>query len=240
MNEQDHELIDRYLSGDMSQEAMRAFEERLRVEPALQEELARWADVQDTLRRNLPQDQQREQLEKTLLSNRHLFHARSKVVRLQRFSIAVASAAAVIALLLYLGPWRHDLTKKYAVEEMVYPAERGTAGDSSLMQAVQQFNHRQYETAVTSLTRVLELQPDDAYARLYRGLAYLENNQPALSRPDLEIIFNGQSLFKYDGAFYLALGYLKEKNKEKCKEWLLKIPAEAENYERAQQLLKEL
>lgn len=211
MNEQDHELIDRYLSGDMSPEARQAFEERLRVEPALQEAVARWADVQATLRHTLTADPQRDQLEQTLRSNRGVFFARSKVVRLRRFSIAVASVAAVVALLLYLGPWRQDLASKYAAQEMEYPAERGGEADSSLQQAVTQFNHRRFEEAAASLTRVLAQRPDDAYARLYRGLAYLENNQPALSRPDLEIIYNGPSLFKYEGAFYIALGYLKEK-----------------------------
>lgn len=240
MNDNDHELIDRYLSGDMSPAAREAFEDRLRMEPDLQEALERWADVQNTLRQSLTPDPQREQLEKTLQSNRPVFHARSKVVRLQRFSIAVASVAAVVAVLLYISPWRQDLTTQYAAQEMVYPAERGTAPDTSLQQAVQQFNGRHYADAITSLTRVLNRQPDDAYARLYRGLAYLENDQPALARPDLEIIYNGQSLFKYDGAFYMAISYLKEKDKEQCRQWLLKIPADAENFARAQELLNEL
>lgn len=240
MNDNDHELIERYLAGDMSPAAREAFEDRLRTEPALQEALERWVDVQRTLRQTLTPDPQREALEKTLQSNRSVFHARSKVVRLQRFSIAVASVAAVVAVLLYVSPWRQDLTTRYAAQEMVYPAERGATPDTSLQQAVQQFNGRHYAAAIASLTRVLDRQPDDAYARLYRGLAYMENNQPALARADFEIIYNGPSLFKYDGAFYIAISYLKEKNEEQCRQWLLKIPADAEHYKRAQELLNEL
>lgn len=221
MNTLDHELIDRYISGDMSEAARQAFEDRLRVEPALQEEL----------QRRVPAAQ---------VSEVSKLRARSAVVKLRRFSIGVASLAIIAALLLFLGPWKRDLSIQYASEAMMTPEERGEEPDSTMEQAALQFNHRHYAAAISSLNTVLGQRPDDAYARLYRGLAYLENSQPALSRPDLEIIYNGSSAFKYDGAFYTALSYLKQGNRKACREWLLKIPEGADNYERAQQLLKEL
>ena len=54
------------------------------------------------------------------------------------------------------------------------------------------------------------------------------------------ILYSRVSLFKYDAAFYMALSYLKEKNKPGCKEWLNKIPADAGPYSNAQELLKKL
>lgn len=233
MNDHDRELIDRYLSGEMSPEAQQAFDDRLRTEPALQEALQNRAAAQDALHGS-------EAPQPAMPNNKGLFLARSKVVRLQRFSIAVASLAVVLALLLFLAPWKPDLTTKYAAQKMEHPTEQAEVTDSSLHHAIEQFNHRHYAAAITHLTAVLVQRPDDAYARLYRGVAYLENGRPALSRPDLEMVYNGTSSFKYEGAFYLALGYLKEKNKQKCREWLMKIPEDAVNYHRAQQLLAEL
>ncbi|MBP1652497.1 MAG: hypothetical protein H6Q26_2654, partial [Bacteroidetes bacterium] len=41
-------------------------------------------------------------------------------------------------------------------------------------------------------------------------------------------------------AFYIALSYLKEGNKQLCLEWLLKIPDSAPIYFKAQSLKEEL
>ena len=60
------------------------------------------------------------------------------------------------------------------------------------------------------------------------------------ARKELMIVYNGVSSFKYDAAFYLALSYLKEKNKADCKNWLNKIPADAGIYNKAQELLKKI
>ncbi|AWO00777.1 hypothetical protein DLD77_03215 [Chitinophaga alhagiae] len=228
MDIHDLELIDRYLSGDMSLAARQAFEDRLRMEPGLQEELRRRTDSPSTV--PVPAQD----------GDGAMFRARSGVVKLQRFSIAVVSLAIIAALLLFLGPWKRDLSMQYASEAMMTPVERGEEPDSIMEQAALQFNHRHYPAAISSLNAALEQRPHDPYARLYRGLSYLESNQPALSRPDLEIIYNGPSDFKYDGAFYTALSYLKQRNRKTCREWLLKIPEGADNYRRAQQLLKEL
>jgi hypothetical protein len=53
-------------------------------------------------------------------------------------------------------------------------------------------------------------------------------------------LYNGQSAFKYEAAFYLAVTYLKDGNKAASREWLQKIPADATNYGKAQELLRKL
>ena len=60
------------------------------------------------------------------------------------------------------------------------------------------------------------------------------------SRKDLERVFNGESIFQYEAAFYIALGYAEEKNRKMAEEWLKKIPAGTNASERATQLLKKL
>ena len=64
MNEQDHELIERYLSGDMDEAARAAFEGRLEREPELMQTLRDWRDVQETLRHSLQPDTDRDELKK--------------------------------------------------------------------------------------------------------------------------------------------------------------------------------
>ncbi len=241
MNELDHELIERYLAGDMDEATRTAFESRLEREPELMQTLRDWRDVQETLRHSLQPDTQRDELKKTLHSLRPVITKQpSKVVRFNRSLITVASLAAAVALILYFSPWEHDLYRQYGAKEMISPAERGTSADTLLAQAAEQFNHHHYDQAVVTLGKVLAQQPDNAYARYYRGLSYLQNKQPALARPDLEAIYNGESVFKYQGAFHVALSYLREKNKDKCREWLEKIPEDADNYAKARELLEKL
>ncbi len=50
----------------------------------------------------------------------------------------------------------------------------------------------------------------------------------------------GESAFKYEAAFYEALSFLKEKDNGTAKDWLEKIPADAPNYKKAQELMKKL
>jgi tetratricopeptide (TPR) repeat protein len=241
MNEQDHELIERYLAGDMDPDTRAAFESRLEKEPELLHTLQTWRDVEETLRHSLAPDAQRDELKKTLHQLRPVITKQApKVVRFNKSLIAIASLAAAVALILFFGPWDEDLYQQYGVREMVSPAERGTHADTLLAEAAHQFNHHHYEKAIVSLDKVLQQQPDNAYARYYRGLSYLENKQTAQARADLESIYNGESVFKYEGAFYVALSYLKEKNEEKCREWLGKIPEDAENYAKARELMEKL
>lgn len=240
MNDIDYELIAHYFSGQMTEEELAAFESRRQADPEFREMVATWSDVSDTLRQSLQADPKRDELVETLQSNRYMFKEKTKVVSIRRFMEAAASVAVLIATIMYWSPWKKDLYQQYAIEEMISPAERGSTKDSLAQQAAEQFNQRHYKQAIVTLDKLLAQQPGDAYSRYYRGLSYLEDGQPALARPDLEAIFNGESVFKYDGAFFIALSYLKEKNTEKCKEWLLKIPASAENYDKAQELLNDL
>lgn len=240
MNDIDYELIEHYFSGRMTEEELAAFESRRQAYPEFREMVATWSDVSHTLRRSLQADPTRDELVQTLQSNRYMFKEKPRVISMRKLMTAAASVAILIASVMYWSPWKKDLYSEYAIEEMISPTERGSVKDSLAQQAAEQFNHRHYKAAIVTLDELLTQQPGDAYSRYYRGLSYLEDGQPALARPDLEAIFNGASVFKYDGAFFIALSYLKEKNEAKCKEWLLKIPASAENYDKAQELLNDL
>lgn len=240
MNDIDYELIERYLSGDMTGEARAAFETRMLVEPALKDAVQHYAEVQESLRQSLKDDPQREQLKQTLEGNRHVFKE-TKPIPLRRYYIAAASIAAVAAMVLFWSPWQQDVYQQFGVQEMVSPAERGNASDTLLQSASRHFNQHRYQQAIDDLNKVIEHHPDDAFAIYYRGLAYLESKKHDYARADLEMIYNGESVFKYEAAFYIALSYFKEDKKDQCRSWLEKIPAEAgDTFERAQRLAKEL
>ena len=64
-----------------------------------------------------------------------------------------------------------------------------------------------------------------------------------LTRPgekDLTSVYNGESLLRYEAAFYIALTYAGEKNKTAAMEWLDKIPAGTPVSTRANELRHKL
>lgn len=242
MNALDHELIDLYLAGEMDGEALQQFEQRLSSEPSLRKALDTQRELIVSLRRDLYPDANQAAFLRTLEKHRHdITHIpHMKAQRVPGWVIAAASVAAIIAGTLFLSPWQKNLYKEFVSISMNAPVERGANERAELQEAAALFNDSEYAAAIPLLDRALAADSTDAYARFYRGVSLLEINKIKEARIDLKQIYEGNSLFKYDGAFYMALTYLKSDDKVQCRTWLNKIPADAANYQRAQHLLKAL
>ncbi|WP_295116789.1 hypothetical protein [uncultured Chitinophaga sp.] len=242
MNAFDHEQIDRYLSGDLNGEELRDFEQRLLEDANLRKALGTQRELQDTLHRELFPDQRQQAFMQTLASHRGSVADQTQKRREQipRYVIAATAMAAMIAGLLFFSPWQKDLYHQYSSVEMVSPAERGEHNEGRLLKAVELFNDKEFASAIPLLGEALTGDSTNAYARYYRGIALMETSQLPEARTDLQKVFDGNSLFKYDAAFYMALTYLKEDDFNNSRVWLQKIPEDAANYEKAQKLLNDL
>lgn len=242
MNAFDHELVERYLAGQLSGDELREFENRLVEDADLRKGLEQYREVQDVLQRDLHPDERQQAFFNTLQHFRESGSeqsARRKQI-IPRYVISAAAMAAIIAGILFLSPWQKDLYHQYVSIEMVSPAERGDNQNDVLAQAAELFNDKEFAAAVPLLGQALAQDPGNAYARYYRGIALLEANQVAEARTDLQQVSGGSSLFKYDAMFFMALTYLKQKDYTNTRLWLQKIPEVAGNYEKAQKLLHDL
>ena len=119
-------------------------------------------------------------------------------------------------------------------------AERGTPTDSLLKKATDNFNDKKFAEAIPLFETLLKVDSQSSFTQYYYAIALLQNNQTEQSRTQLYQLYNGTSLFRYDAAFFMSLSYLKEKNREVCKDWLNKIPADASLYNKSGELLKKL
>jgi predicted Zn-dependent protease len=237
--------IARYAEGEMTADERSAFETTLASDESLRRQLALYQEVHGSLQQHFSADEQRSPLQDTMQSLRgEFFGAASqpaKVISFKRYlRSAVAVAAVLIAVIIIWQPWKPGLLKEFSETSMAAPGERGDAGDSLLEQAVDAFNKKDYTRAASILQRVKQLDTANSFVSFYYGVALLQTDHLPEAREVFNQLYAGQSAFKFDAAFYQALGYLKENNKTGCKEWLQKIPADAPNYNKAQALLEKL
>jgi tetratricopeptide (TPR) repeat protein len=160
--------------------------------------------------------------------------------RMGWYVMGIAVFAMLIASLLFISPWRKDVYRQFAPTEMVHHHIPNNDTSRILHEASRNFNRRRFAAAVQQLNRVLELHPSNSFARYYRGVCLVEMNQQALARADLQAVYEGNEPFRFDAAFYMALSFLKERDKQQALEWLLKIPPQAAVYTKAQKMLEEL
>lgn len=243
MSALDYEKISRYVDGEMTGDELQSFEQLLLQDNALKREVDQFKEVNDTLKTNLHPDEGELALRNTLEKlQQQYFKQQTKVISINKYRkwLAAAVAAAAILVILLWSPWKQDLYRQYASIEMTSSAVRGPEADSILQRATENFNEKKFAEAIPLFEALVQLKPESAYTRLHFAIALLESNQIERSRKELTTLYEGNSLFSYDAAFYMALSYLKEKDKIACKEWLMKIPADAAIYSKSQSLLKKL
>jgi hypothetical protein len=237
--------IARYAEGEMTAEERSAFEAALASDESLQQQLALYQEVHGSLQQHFNGDDQRHQLQHTMQSLRGEFFSAgsqpAKVIPFKRYlRSAVAVAAILIAVIIIWQPWKPNLFNKFSETSMAGPAERGNAADTILQQAANAFNEKDYTRAASVLQQVKQQDTANSFVNFYYGVALLQTDHLPQAREIFNQLYAGQSAFKFEAAFYQALGYLKENNKTVCKEWLQKIPADASNYNKAQELLMKL
>jgi len=247
MKEFDYDKISRYIDGEMTAGETAAFEAEMQQNAELKAEVVLYNDVQGTLKAELHPSGNVTELRKTLAGlNEEFFTGQktsAKVVSIKR-TRWISAIAAVLVMGLFLtiwSPWKKDnLFDTYAATEMPGVEVRGQQSDSLLKEAALQFNNKKFADAVPMFEQVLRIDPQNSFARYYYAIALLQTGQIEQSRNQLTQVYNGSSVFHTDAAFYIALSYLKEKNKAQCRVWLEKITEGAGTYEKAKELLKKL
>lgn len=244
MPDTNYEHIELYLNDGLSPVEKQDFEQRLKQDNALQEQLRIYKEVNGILSRrmNLQEDEQRfrDQLQD---KKYQYFSSGAKVVpmtsRRQRW-YAVASVAVIALLLItWWAPWQQNMLNRFGQIEMTASTVRGNEQNTGLTQAAQLFNKKKYKQALPILDSIVRTNPSDVRSRFYRGITLLHLQQEAKAREDLNTIYRGQSIFQYNAAYFIALSYL-EDNKDSSRIWLQKIPQDAAVYPKAEKILRKV
>ena len=239
LSERDLLDTDRFLSGQMSETDRSAFDARLQTDTLLNQQVKRFDIVRQLLAQKICNNTNRDELQHQLFTHRNAWYSLKDnySIPIRNYVVLTAVVAAAIAIILYISPWRKNIYRQFASTEMQIPDI-----DSLRLpeKAIMQFNRGNFNEAIGLLNDALAANPGNFYARYYRGVAMIDQNQLKDARQDLLTVFNDSSDLHYEAAFYMALSYLKEGHKQQCLEWLLKIPPGAPNYIKVQKLIDEL
>ena len=232
----------RYAAKDMDDIEIADFEARLKTDAQLKQYVADYTNLDQSLKIHLHPSSDDQSFKDTLASlNKKHFVPEAKVRSLKATYKWLSGVAAMLIMgLLIWVPWQGNLYDKYALNSEMMVTERGADAVTDLDRAASLYNQKKYLDAQPLLAKQYALQPKNALVGFYYGITLIETEQPVKARKILTEIYDGNSAFKYDAAYYIALSFLKEKNKVECKLWLQKIPSDTRLYPIAKQLMSDI
>lgn len=198
-------------------------------------------EVLKTLQQRLPEDKTAAALRHTLqqLNKEHFTTQQGRIVSFKKIYTAVAAAAAVIILVTLWWPDR-DYMDQFGETHMISTTERGDLHDSILQQATVYFNQEDFTKALPLLEQAVAADSTNQMALFYLGVTRLNTGAIDSARKNLEKVYSGESIFRYEAAFYLALSYASQKDSPTAIKWLKKIPAGTPVSKKADKLLRKL
>ncbi len=237
MNEDQYLLFDQYLQNEMSVEEKSNFENQLSSDPEMASAFDTFKDLNLHLENKFGNEKDLNAFKQNLKSISKE-NKKTKVIKLQKFYFAIAAVFALLFGLVYFNQNSNPNFEDFNQHQDAYFTERGDV-IKNLKLAQEAYNAKNYGKAIPLFEVVLKdhSRPEIEYCY---GISLLEDNRIA----DAEVVFNklktGTSVYKTKAVWSLALSKLKQKDYKSCKEILLTIPKDYEDYEQVKKLLKTL
>jgi len=154
---------------------------------------------------------------------------------------AVAAIAATIVLLVALnrGSKEQNLYAEFARLPQAAFVEKGEQ-ENTLAAAEKYFNEKNYSKALIEINRALEVLPESSELLFYKGLCLLELENLPGARLIFESLKQGNSAYREDALWFLALSYLRSEELQKAREQLQQIPPDGSHFSEAQELIDRL
>jgi tetratricopeptide (TPR) repeat protein len=241
MNQQDMEMIERYLNDELTAEEKLQTEQRMSVDPEFKRRLEVFREYQ--------QMHSKEQVSfRELLQEVEREYLQSKKPRKKYWLIAASvSTICLLAVVYFLflnpSPQPEALYAQYFSPPADNLTVRGDQGRQLLNEAMALYNDQQFAEALQRFESWQGQHPDSIPVIFYSAMSHmaLGDMQPAIVQ--LEQI--GQSMesgpYKVAARWYLALAYLKNEKTGESRKILLDLAEGSSSYAaKAQQLLGEL
>jgi cytochrome c-type biogenesis protein CcmH/NrfG len=240
MNEERYILFDQYLQNEMNAEEKSNFEKQVSENEEFASEFASFKIAHTQLENKFGIAAEREAFEENLtkIANKHFNKESSKVIAFKPWNYAVAASIVVLVGLFFFNYMQKPVYEDFNQHEQAYFTERSIE-NATLKQAETAFNEKRYKEAVPLFEKILK-QTKTPEIQYFYGISLLEANKTKKAAIVFQELRSGTSVYKNKATWNLALTRLKQKNYIGCKEILLTIPEDYEDYVEVQVLLKEL
>ena len=238
MNEEMYIGFESYLANEMPFDEKILFEEKLNNDAKFKEQFHLYEETTQLLSHKFSSETVdfKKNLQTISKENFTKTKNKSKVIAFKPWYFAVAASVVIVLGTWFMMPGNPEYGD-FNQHESAQFVERSDT-NANLKEAQEFFNAHQYKKAIVSFEKVEDLtNPEVQY---FYAIALIETNHYKYAELYLNNIKSGTSVYKEKATWYLALSNLKQKKFDECKAFLKQIPTDAEDYEKAQQLLKDL
>ncbi len=229
--ENDIELIERYLNGSLSASELQSFKDRMAIDPSFSQKVEDFKDIIIGIRSHSESKFSDEvaEWEEELKNEKAGIQFNWKIA-----AVVLLVIGAGAAIVLMNGESPEDLfAKNFTPYEDVITVR----GSESVMGA---YNNKNYEEASRQMEMYLLAAPDNLNVRFYYAISLIASGKEEKGIESLNKVIEGNGMLKEQAEWYRALGFLKLKNVDAAKEQLQNIKPGHDYYEKAYQLLQQL
>lgn len=240
-------LVDRYVNGEMNKEEIMSFEEKLQKNKYLQADVQLENDLNTVLAQKDILEFRQKVAEVMIRQNEikqpvKIFRLTSRRIQLAAASITILILVSA-SLFLFL-PRQSSNTKLF---EKYYDSDRPVhvtrSGDVDLVEALRNYQQKNYEQAILLFNDVLITDPNNSAIRFYTGISFIETEKftDAISCFQ-EIIRNNHSLYVEPAEWHLGLSYLRNGDEDLAVAQFKKVAADDISYynSKATEILKQM
>jgi hypothetical protein len=249
MSDINYEMIDQYLEGELSGEALLAFEQEMKTNPALAKEVDLYRKINEEMSMQVQQEKEEQALSGNLkkLNEQYFKKSSGKIRSFNRWWYAGITAAAAVVLIFIINPFagssfnNEKLYADYMNEVEALPGgQRGEPDDSLLIKVAELYNKKDYVHALPLLTNILSKKPNEIQLKLALGVSYLQTGQIDTAIFVFDEIASGVSIFKNEAIWYKALLALKQNRLDDSYQLLESLSADAGRNKDVKRLMKKI
>jgi hypothetical protein len=239
MNEERYIEFDNYLHDELSQEEKILFENQLKNDTEMASAFEIYKDLNAHLENKLGNQTELNSFKENLktISKQNFSEQKSNVITFRPWQYAVAASITI-----FLGTWlfmqnTNPEYGSYNQHENAYFTERSVS-NSNFKNAQEAFNSKKYSDAVMAFEKITATKTPEL--NYFYAIALIETNNYEKAETILKELKSGTSVYTTKAIWYLALSNLKQHKLDDCKQYLKQIPADAEDFDKAQKLLEAL
>ncbi len=244
MEDRDYILFEDYLSHSLSESERETFEKRMKEDEDFHEAFQLYKETSAFLEHKFSDKTEREAFKANLskISNAQSGNTKTsakKVKLLHPWKLAVAASIVVVVGFFYSQWFTTPVYSDYADYPQISLAVRGEVNEMAA-EAENAFNTQNHQKAIPLFKSLMENEPENREIQLFLAVSLVEENAFAEADALFDSLLKEPSAYLNQARWYAALSKLKQKEYEETEAILRLIPEEAEEYPKAQKLLKKL